>query len=146
MLFRSLSQYKGHPVVLAFILTYCQHCQATVGLLAKMQNQYAPAGLQVLASAIENDAPTALPFFLKNFAPPFPVGYSQGDSALAFLQHPAGKVPIMPMLAFLDRQGNIRAQYEGDDPFFSQQAEQNLRREIGALLQSAASAPKKIAR
>jgi cytochrome oxidase Cu insertion factor (SCO1/SenC/PrrC family) len=38
-----LSQYKGHPVVLAFILTYCTHCQMTVGVLSKLQNEYGRA-------------------------------------------------------------------------------------------------------
>src|SRR5207244_7918134 len=30
-----LSQYQGHPVVLAFILTYCSHCQKSIGFLIK---------------------------------------------------------------------------------------------------------------
>ena len=131
----TLSQYKGKPVVLAFILTYCSHCQRTVGFLSKDQNEYGPRGLQVLACAIENGSQLAVPAFLKNFNPPFPVGYNDGASALAFLQHPVVKVPIMPMLAFIDMQGMIRAQYEGDDEkFFGDQHEQNLRAQIEALL------------
>jgi thiol-disulfide isomerase/thioredoxin len=129
-----LSQYKGHPIVLAFILTYCSHCQATVGVLSKLQNEYAPRGLQVLASAIETNAQAAVPGFLRNFSPPFPVGYNTGDSALAFMQHPVVKIPMMPLLAFIDKQGEIRVQYEGDDPFFNELMEQNLRKEIEALL------------
>jgi len=119
-----------------------------VGFLIKDQNEYGPRGLQVLASAIEPDAALALPLFLKNFQPPFPVGWSAGESALAFMQHPMAKIPMMPLMAFLDRQGNIRAQYEGDDPFFGDQLEQNLRQQIAALLNVGApakttSAPKK---
>jgi cytochrome oxidase Cu insertion factor (SCO1/SenC/PrrC family) len=41
----TLSQYKGHPVVLAFILTSCSHCQMTVGVLSKLQNEYRPMWL-----------------------------------------------------------------------------------------------------
>jgi peroxiredoxin len=138
----ALSHYKGHPVVLAFILTYCSHCQRAVGFLSKDQNEYGPRGLQVVASAIEPGAPAALPNFLKNFEPPFPVGYSEGQSALDFMQHPVGKVPMMPQMAFLDKQGDIRAEYEGDDPFFGDQLEQNLRQQIEALLAMGAPAKK----
>ena len=38
----TLSQYKGHPVVLAFILTSCPHCQNAVKVLSKLQNEYGP--------------------------------------------------------------------------------------------------------
>jgi peroxiredoxin len=138
----ALSQYKGHPVVLAFILTGCSHCQRTVGFLSKDQNEYGPRGLQVVASAIEPNASAALPYFLKNFQPPFPVGFSEGQSALDFMQHPVVKVPMMPLMAFIDKQGNIRAQYEGDDPFFGDQLEQNLRHQIEALLNIGAAAKK----
>ena len=127
-----LSQYKGHPVVLAFILTTCSHCQKTVGVLAKDQAEYGPRGLQVLASAIEQNAQAALPLFIQNFRPPFPVGYNTQEAAGAFMQ-PTGPVPMMPLLAFIDRQGNIRAQHEGEEPFFND-LEQNLRKEIEALL------------
>jgi peroxiredoxin len=137
-----LSQYKGHPVVMAFILTYCSHCQKTVGFLTKAQNEYGPRGLQVVASAIEPAAPAALPNFLKNFQPSFPVGYGDGQAALQFMLHPADKVPMMPMLAFIDKQGMIRAQYEGDDPFFGDGIEQNLRQQIEALLKPGAPAKK----
>jgi peroxiredoxin len=133
----TLSQYRGKPVVLAFILTYCSHCQRTVGFLSKDQNDYGPRGLQVVACAIENAAQLALPAFIKNFNPPFPVGYNDGSTALEFMHHPMVKVPIMPMLAFIDRQGMIRAHFEGDDEkFFGDQHEQNLRAQIEALLKA----------
>jgi peroxiredoxin len=140
-----LSQYKGHVVVMAFILTYCSHCQKTIGLLSKDQKEFGPRGLQVLASAIESGAQLSVPVFLQNFQPPFPVGYNTGDSAVAFMQHPAGKVPMMPLMAFIDRAGNIRAQYEGDDPFFGDQIEQNLHQQIEALLKEGAPAKKSTA-
>jgi thiol-disulfide isomerase/thioredoxin len=134
-----LSQYKGHAVVMAFILTTCPHCQRTIGFLIKDQNEYGPRGLQVLASAIDQGAEMALPLFLRNFQPTFPVGYNTPDSAGAFMQ--PSKMPMMPLLAFIDRQGIIRAQYEGEDPFFND-LEQNLRKEIESLLQGGATGRK----
>ncbi len=136
----TLSQYKGHPVVLAFILTSCSHCQMTVGVLSKLQKEYAVRGLQVVASAIEPDAPAHVPLFIKNFAPPFPLGYNTGVAA-ATLIHPTGEKPQMPLLGFIDQQGIMRAQHEGEEPFFDD-LEKNLRKEIEALFQPATPAKK----
>ena len=130
----TLSQYKGHPVVLAFILTSCSHCQNTVKVLSKLQNEFGPRGLQVLASAIEQDSQQHVRLFVKNFAPPFPVGYNTGAEAYT-LFHPTGKLPMMPFLEFIDKKGVLRAQHEGEEPFFND-LEQNLRQEIEALFQA----------
>src|SRR5260221_8632408 len=69
----NLSQYRGKVLVVAFILTYCPHCQFTVETLSKMQKEYGPRGLQVAASAIEDMASLAVPDFIKKFQPGFPV-------------------------------------------------------------------------
>src|SRR5512140_1696767 len=82
-----LSNYKGKVICLIFILTYCPHCQKTVGLLSKMQNEYGPRGFQALASAIEEMAAMAVPGFIKTYNPPFPVGFNERDSVLDYLQH-----------------------------------------------------------
>lgn len=129
-----LSQYKGHPVVLAFILTSCPHCQNAVRILSKLQDEYRPRGLQVVASAIEQDAQSHVALFIKNFAPPFPVGYNTGVVAETLIR-PTGKLPMMPLLGFIDKQGYLRAQHEGEEPFFND-LETNLRAEIEALFQS----------
>jgi peroxiredoxin len=130
-----LSQYKGKVVAVCFILTTCPHCQKTIGFLVKDQQEYGPRGFQVLASAIEEAARMNVPSFIKMFNTPFPVGYSNPQDAIGFMQHPPMLIPMMPLLAFVDRQGNIRAQHEGDDDaFFGANQEQNLRKEIESLL------------
>jgi peroxiredoxin len=136
-----ISQYKGKTVVLAFILTYCSHCQKSVGFLSKFQQEFGARGLQVLASAI--DAPTAVPAFIHQFNPPFPVGYNTNEEAMGFMQHVPMMVPYMPMIAVIDKDGVIRAQYEGNDPFMSEGVqERNLRTQIEALLKSGAPGKK----
>jgi peroxiredoxin len=130
-----LSQYKGKTIALIFILTYCPHCQKIVSFLTQDQQEYGPRGFQVLASAIEDGAAAAVPGFLKKFNPPFPVGSNARPPVLEFLQHPMAARLIMPRLVFIDRQGMIRAQYGGDDPFLDEaQAEKNLRSKIEELL------------
>src|SRR5580658_742428 len=132
-----LSQYRGKPVVLAFILTTCSHCQYTTGLLVKLQTEFVSKGLQVIECAVNDGAAADVPNFIKRFQPNFPVGYSTDQmGVLAFLQHPAAAVPHMPMLAFIDRHGVIRDQYQGIDALLSDDAkqEQNLRAEIEKLI------------
>jgi thiol-disulfide isomerase/thioredoxin len=130
-----LSQYRGRVVAMCFILTTCPHCQKTIGYLVKLQNEYGPKGFQVLASAIENGAALAVPNFVKTFQTPFPVGFNDPQTAVDFMQHPPMLVPLMPMLSFVDRQGMIRDQHEGnDEAFFGAQQEENLRKQIESLL------------
>ncbi|SRR5581483_3928022 len=129
-----LSQYRGKVVALIFILTYCPHCQKTIGYLSQLQNEYGPRGFQVLASAIEDMASMAVPDFIKRFQPPFPVGYNERNTVLEYLQHPVMFRLLMPQIVFVDRQGTIRAQYSGDDKFFGEDQEKNLRAQIESLL------------
>ena len=141
-----LSQYRGKVVIVAFILTYCPHCQKTIGILSEMQKEYGPRGFQVLASAIEDNAKLAVPDFLKRFNPPFPVGFNNRDTAVEYLQHPSFLRFSMPQVVFVDKLGTIRSQYAGDDPFFADDAPtqtQNFRSKIEDLLKEGSPTQKK---
>jgi len=141
-----ISQYKGKTVVVAFILTYCSHCQKTVGVLSKMQREYSARGLQVLASATEDMAAAALPGFLRQFDPPFPVGINSTNEFITYMQHPIMLQLYMPGLVFIDKNGMIVEQYEGRDPFLEETSvEKNIRAKVEQMLTPPASAPKKAA-
>lgn len=124
-----LSQYRGKTVVLAFILTYCSHCQAVVRGLSKDQQEVGPKGLQVLACAIEDMAATAVPGFVRQFAPGFPVGYATSTESVQFLQHPPMMGFYMPAVVFIDKAGVIRAQYEGRDEMLKEATQEKTVRE-----------------
>lgn len=138
-----LSQYRGKVVALAFILTYCPHCQKTVTYLSSLQNEYGPRGFSVLACAIEDMAAMAVPDFVKRFQPPFPVGFSDRNPVLEYLQHPAMFRLMMPQVVFIDRTGTIRAQYSGEDKFLGDDQEKNLREQVESLLKEEPTAQKK---
>jgi thiol-disulfide isomerase/thioredoxin len=132
-----LSEYRGRPVVVAFILTTCSHCQYTTGLLVKLQTEFVSKGLQVIECAVNDGAAADVPNFIKRFQTNFPVGYTNDQvGVLSFLQHPQTAIPHMPMLAFIDRHGIIRDQYQGIDAMLSDEAtqEENLRTEIVKLI------------
>jgi peroxiredoxin len=131
-----LSQYHGKVVVLAFILTYCPHCQFTVQILSRLQKEYRAQGLQVVASAIDPMASLKVPDFIKQFQPGFPVGFNEHNDAVTYLQHNVMFRLMMPQLVFIDHKGFVRAQYAGDDEKFFDKAiqEKNIRDVVGPLL------------
>jgi peroxiredoxin len=139
-----ISQYKGKTVVVAFILTTCPHCQKAIGVLSKVQREYGARGLQVLASATEDMAAAALPGFLRQFDPPFPVGINTSTEFVTYMQHPTMLMLYMPGLVFIDKDGIIRAQYEGRDTFLEETSlEKNIRAKVEEMLAPPAAAPKK---
>ncbi len=114
-----------------FLLTSCPHCQKAVKCLSQEQNELGGRGFQAIGSAIEDMAQINVPEFLRRNSPSFPVGYNKLMAALDFMQHPPIIGPRMPMIAFVDRQGVIRAQYEGQEPFL---AEDQMARNIHAKI------------
>lgn len=124
-----LSDYAGRPVILAFILTDCSHCQYTTGLLSKIQREYADKGLQVIESAIDSMSSLHIPDFLKKLNPPFPVGYDDQNYAATFLGYGATDPMFAPQLVFIDRNGMIRAQFGGDDPKLLKEVQEKTLRE-----------------
>jgi thiol-disulfide isomerase/thioredoxin len=133
----TLDQFKGKAVLLAFISTTCPHCQYTTGILEKLQAEYGSQGLQVVEAAIDQGAEANVPGFIQRFHPNFPVGFVPYDTSLVFLQHNPMMIMYVPSMVFIDRQGTIRAEYEGGDKFFTEDVqEKNLRDQIEKLLHS----------
>ncbi|MFY9725243.1 MAG: TlpA disulfide reductase family protein [Bryobacteraceae bacterium] len=140
----SLAAYKGKPVLLAFILTTCPHCQHAVEILNKLQPEYERRGLVILASAIDQNAPSAVPLFIKSMHPPFAIGYDDPIAVLNFAGYSLSRLPLMPILLFIDRQGMVREQHDGADAaYLGDQEEQNLRKSMDALLARPKPAPRK---
>lgn len=139
-----LGQYRDKTVVLAFILTYCSHCQAVIRGLIKDQVELGPKGLQVVAAAIEDTAAMAVPTFVRQFEPTFPVGYVSNPDAVQFLQHPPMKGFYMPHVVFIDKTGTIRAQYGGRDDLLKESTQAKaVRDKILEVMAMPASAPAK---
>jgi len=128
----TVGEYKGKVIALEFILTTCSHCQASTKILTKLTKEYGPRGFQPLAVAI-NDNPE-VPKFIKDFNVNYPVGSAPRETVYGYLQHSVMSPNLMmPQLVFIDREGMIRAQYEGTSAFFSDQ-ERNMREMIEKLL------------
>jgi peroxiredoxin len=128
-----VSDYRGKVLCLAFILTTCPHCQKFTQILEGLYPELAPKGLAVV-QAVVNDNPD-VPAFVSQFKVPWPVGTAGVLPAVDYIQWPHNKVPQVPFVVFIDRQGVIRAQFTGvDEAFFDNQEQQHIREQAEKLL------------
>jgi len=112
----SLSEFRGKKVcVVAFISTTCPHCQAYVQMLSGIQRDYAERGVQILGVAFDDGAEKALPGFLQQFRPAFPLGWDKHADVMGFLQISILSPGFVPKVAFIDRGGTIRKQFQHQD-------------------------------
>src|SRR6185312_11059620 len=124
-----LNQYAGKTVILAFLLTDCDHCQFTTGILSRIQQDYADRGVVVVASAIEIMSSLHIPDFVAKYHPNFPVGHDPQDYATTFLGYPDNYPMSLPQLLFIDRAGTVQMQYAGDDKRIYKEIEEKTLRE-----------------
>jgi thiol-disulfide isomerase/thioredoxin len=135
-----LSSFKGKVVAVTFMFTTCPHCQALCPILAGIQRDYTAKGVQFIGDVIDDGAKDGLANFTRDYSKgAFPVGWSTHEAALEFMKHPDPRYYV-PMMAFIDRKGNIVAEYIGDNEFFRDQ-DKNIRGELDKILAGGA-APK----
>lgn len=134
-----LSKFRGKVVGLEILLTTCPHCQRCSGIMNKLYAEFGPKGFQPLGAAINEGAENLVPGFIYNLGLKFPVGVANREMAYEYLQVKMDSGPVyMPTLVFIDRKGNIRGQFFGDNEFFKNE-EQNIRTMIEALLAEGAA-------
>jgi thiol-disulfide isomerase/thioredoxin len=136
-----LDSFRGKVVALAFIDTNCPHCQDLTRTMGPISQEYGPKGVQFLECAFNEGAPGLVAGFIKQFQPPFPVGFSYRAAVDAYLQRSVidTRPLYVPHMVFLDRNGVIQDDYPGESSFMLNPAV-NVRAELDKLL--AAGAPK----
>jgi len=128
-----LKQYRGKVVPLALISTQCEDCIRLVALLDLLQKQYGPRGMQAVATAINDDAPSETGSLIERYRPAYPVGFLDRDSTMKLAGLAPGTRPYVPILIFIDRKGIVRYQFAGNDKAM-QDGEKMLRTIITGLL------------
>ncbi len=128
-----LSSFRGKVVLIEMLFTTCPHCQESVRHISRMYNDLGPRGFQPLGVAFNDMASLLVSDFIKQIQPNFPIGYSQRDPVLSFLQHPAILRFVVPQFVLIDRKGIVRRQTtaEGTDDFYD---EKNIRAKVEELL------------
>jgi cytochrome oxidase Cu insertion factor (SCO1/SenC/PrrC family) len=131
---KTLSQFKGKLVVVAFIQTTCQHCLESTKILNQIQNDYAAKGVQILQGAFNPEAEAGLPAFVRQYKQPYPVGLISIDDVVTFAGIAETDRPTSPVLLVVDKNGNIRSRYFGRDAIFQGDQNKNIRAEIEKYL------------
>ncbi len=134
-----LSQLRGKVVAMEFLLTTCPHCKAASKVLTKLQNEWGPKGLQCIGVAIDAMPKLLLPGFIAETGVSYPVGYSEYNTAVDFLQHPVMMRMLVPQVLIIDRKGIIRSHRGGEDDEFFKDEDKVLRTVIEPLLKERAS-------
>jgi thiol-disulfide isomerase/thioredoxin len=107
---QSLASYKGRIVILNFWATYCVPCRKEMPDLARIQNEYAALGVQVIGAAADQfeDQPKVRQF-IKETKVNFPIWL--GASAADMKRFGLGSA--LPGTVIIGRDGKIVAQLRG---------------------------------
>lgn len=140
-----VSDYKGRVVILEFLLTTCPHCQKASQGINKVYRELKAQGVQPIGIAMNPMPNMLVEDYVKQFNLDFPVGWSEREPAVAFLQHPVMMMMSFPNLVIIDRTGVIRHQIPGGDKFFDNE-EENLKALLAPLLKAPTPAAKKAAK
>jgi peroxiredoxin len=113
-----LQQYAGKVVLFVIFSTECKDCVAALDVVNRVQKEFGPRGFQAVAAAGDDNAAYLVDPFSQRYKLTFPVGYVNKDEMIKLADIPKDKRPTAPIFLFIDKRGNVRFQYYGDDPFF----------------------------
>lgn len=129
----SIAALRGKVVVVQFLSTTCQHCQAFSRMLARLQAEFGPHGFQAVGVAFNEATPDMVNQYRKLTGASFPLGYAPREDVLAYLGISVMDRLTVPQILIIDRQGQVRAQSApAGSPELQDEA--SLRRKIGDLL------------
>ena len=135
----AISSLRGKVVVLTFISTICPHCQKFTGDLNAMQREYGSQGVQVVECAFNTGVTeNMVQDFINQYRPAFPMGMSTSPAVLSYLQYSSVRIPYVPHVVLIDRQGVIRGDWAGESPFMTNPGP-NVRAELNKLLATPAA-------
>lgn len=102
-----LSALRGTVVYLDFWATWCTPCRTSLPLLAQLQHELGPRGLQVLGVNTDHDE-TAVRRWVRDSGVDYPVLRGVPDVTLK-----AYGIAAMPSAYLIDRTGRVRAVHAG---------------------------------
>jgi len=138
-----LSDFRGKVVVVEFLLTTCPGCKFSASILARLQREYGPRGLQVIGLAVDAGAAPRIPVFAAETGAGFPIAVYSDAAARDYLQAPIMLRMAYPQLVFIDRKGVLREHFRGEDPRMSAAAEEaGIRKVVEQLLAESGAAGK----
>jgi thiol-disulfide isomerase/thioredoxin len=128
----TIPETAGKVVLVDFWASWCAPCKASFPAYGRMQADFAPRGLTIVAVSVDE---TAAPYaaFVKKMAPPFATVRDAKQKLVS-----AVKVPAMPTSYLIGPDGKVRYVHQG---FHSAGTESEIRKEIEGLLAEKPSSP-----
>lgn len=132
----NLNGFKGNVCLVEFLLVTCPHCQNTARLLSKLNTEYTKKGVKFIGVSITPNADVKT--FVSTTGANFPVGNTKSQEAVySYLQHSLMQGQFyVPQMVIMDRNGVIREQHGGTDPWLQNQ-EANIRATLDKLVAEA---------
>ena len=103
-----LRSFRGKVVLLNFWATWCAPCQLEMPIFSAWQQQYGPQGLQVVGISMDDDSPPVRSL-VSRLKLSYPV--AMGDARLG---ERYGGVLGLPLTYLIDRNGIVRARFQGE--------------------------------
>ena len=116
---------EGKVVLLDFWASWCFPCKASFPAYARLNGEFAPKGLVVIAVGVDENA-AAYGAFVQKQRPAFFVALDRDQKLVQRVQ-----VPTMPTSYLIDRGGKVRFVHQG---FHGAETEDAERKEIETLL------------
>ena len=104
-----LSDFKAKVVVLNFWATWCPPCRKEIPALIALHAGYKDQGVVVIGVSMDQGGPSVVKSFARRTKINYPVVMGDEATAAAY-----GSVQVIPTTFFIDREGNIAGQHEGD--------------------------------
>jgi thiol-disulfide isomerase/thioredoxin len=136
-----LAQYSGKTLIIALISVHCPHCLETAQILKRIQTEFAPKGVQVIAAASEDKPYESIPEYVKKDSPNFPLGMVDPPLFMKIAAIGPEVRPVVPVLIFVDTNGVVRYEYFGDHPDIVKNPEPTIRKALAELLKTPAAKP-----
>ncbi|GAC1437522.1 MAG: hypothetical protein NVS1B11_34070 [Terriglobales bacterium] len=98
-----LSDFRGKAVLLNFWATWCEPCKIETPWFVQLQNQYGPAGLQVIGVDMDEDSNSQdIAKFAKTMGMNYPVVLGKESVTESY-----GGVDYLPASFYIDRDGKV---------------------------------------
>jgi thiol-disulfide isomerase/thioredoxin len=126
----TLPDSQGKVTLVDFWASWCAPCKASFPVYSKIQQDFAPKGLVIVAVSVDED-PASYASFIERHKPLFPTVHDAAHTLVAQVQ-----VPTMPTSYLVDRSGKVRFVHAG---FHGDSTDRELRAEIAQLLDEKSS-------